>query len=388
MKLINTFLKFIAVIILIFFIILFPISLVINSVSHFISDPEKIANIIEKNIINVDFIAEFIEDTIISDMDIPNDGSPIALIQESVFLSSHENIVEIINLVLPQNQLSKLVNGITDNLYANLVDGNSVDMVIELNTVKRNLLKNNIRITNILLKSLPQCSPEQLQLFINLDISNVEEISIPSCRPPEPFYSLFLDGVAEYMPAMLENLPSQYVLPINSIIGNLPFSDNMIRTGLKLGNNLWKVGLGMLFMAVIFAARSISQIFKWAGLPLLLSGLLTFGIGKILVDPNPTFLLDISNEFTQEFGVAAGAQIGNMLLVTIGAIFNPMVWQGTLQMLIGVGAIILSIILWMLFEKAKTEVENIETAASTEPAIISPNIQEDENKDTPSGMFG
>lgn len=335
MTAINTMLRFLAVVILIFFVLAFPLSLLARDAGQLLFRPETIKMVVKVRLLDPHFVGDLAHQAsqgLLSGGSAAQgaqaEGSEVegALVAAALDQLSEEDWAEIAALIAPEEVIGPAVDDLVD-AYAAWLDSDDPlpQLNLDLQPIKANLAQNAPVVTSIVLDALPECSLEEIAAQA-LD-SLTGEGGLALCRPPEPLYTTMLGNSEQALTGVLSAAPDR--LDLTRVQGFEPppelttLKENLNRTRLVL-NWTWLALAGLGAAAVAMAARSLSQALKWSGWPVFLSGLgaLMLGLGftvvrnSILGGRLGEVLREASSGASMLMGVAAGTALdimGDML---------------------------------------------------------------------------
>jgi hypothetical protein len=135
-------------------------------------------------------------------------------------------------------------------------------------------------ILEMIVDSWPSCSPDQTA-ELREALQGSEEVPILQCEPPEPYRERLMGTATEMMMEALREIPAEFVVGGEEIdpqeTADLMTVKEWIRFVRTLSRSIWLVPIAMLGLIMAFAIRSWSELGRWWGIPLLLSGIIIFG---------------------------------------------------------------------------------------------------------------
>lgn len=185
-----------------------------------------------------------------------------------------------------------------------------------------------------LLTTLPACTFDQIaRTTINL----LSGGQIEFCSPPAEMLPLLTPVIQGQMQFAASIIPDRLTLATAPLQNDPRQRLQTIRFFMRLSPIL---PLMFLFGLTIFAVRSLNDWLSWWGIPLLITGFITFVMGilgapivgavleRILVNRLPVYLPAFLLDFTGELAAAMAR-----------AVLNPVLWQGLVLLIIGGGMI-------------------------------------------------
>lgn len=245
--------------------------------------------------------------------------------------------------LLPQESLAAIGNDALTSTFAYLnMQTNSAQ--ISLLPIKTNMLSDTgVQAVYELLNSQPDCTITQIgQMTLNL----LTDQQIQFCKPPDSMQPILTPLIQTQLQTAALVIPDQ--ITIASSDGVAPENDPRvkvrdIRIGMRLSPLL---PIGFLFLLSIVAVNSLTSWLDWWGIPLLITGILTFLIG---VSGAPIFgviLRFIISRKTPAFLPSIFSQYASDLAATmIQVVTKPIVWEGLFLFFVGLGMVGVSVYL-------------------------------------------
>ncbi|KAA3643449.1 MAG: hypothetical protein DWQ07_23330 [Chloroflexi bacterium] len=267
-----------AMLLALFFVFAFPLTLVGRDIGQLVFDPEAVSEVVSENLaenprFSLSILNQFTR-FITSGEDADTD--PVAqLVRLGLRSLTQDDIGELLNLTLPPELIADAFVQIVSGFYEWL-DNDEPSPTIQLNVapLKANFDINQRAVLETILNALPDCSAEQmLNYALSGDFGNLE--NLPVCKPPEPIYSEFLNLADILIPAWLATLPDTLdlgqQLQSPEQAGQLDqLKTNLLRTR-SLLRWAWLPVLIVYIISIPMWARSWPSLFAW-GWPLVLSG--------------------------------------------------------------------------------------------------------------------
>ena len=230
------------------------------------------SRVLESGVITERLRQEFISDRWISALG--SEGGSLRPIFEYLSPSERE---ELLNLVLPDGWLQDQVEHVIRRFYT-WVDSDQVspEVGLDLVPVKAHLLRGGIdSMVEILIDSWPSCTDEEAVL-LGQEILRAGRLPESFCEPSEPLRTQLalvaagslkeqVDGIPESVP-LLENASG---VEASQVKDQLRF----LRAALMWG---WYLPLSLLGLVMALVIRSREDFRRWWGVPLLLTGAVTF----------------------------------------------------------------------------------------------------------------
>jgi hypothetical protein len=247
------------------------------------------------------------------------------------------------------------------------------EVIIPFGEVRLNIIDDpDNTVLRTLLQAQPLCEAGEEPLGGDYDL-------LPQCRPADG-EEAFVERLAarwreeprqvwrQLMPEDIE--PYTADIPLDEFIESQSGEDWNVRIGWRAGR--WTVGAVRLFFAIclaaqcvaglalvgLLAARNVRELLRWLGTPLVLAGGLTLILAFLLLMAGEVGLAfgwwDTTTEAIEEALLDTGA-------ACVAELWQPMLWQGALLLLIGGG-------LWALSFAFPPRREPVRTSAPPEPA--------------------
>ena len=287
MRYVSGFLKFVAVVLAIFVVFALPVALLGQSAGRLLFSPSRIVDLLNENLVNTEVMASLAEYTVFQlepEQDAASQYGKLAL--HGAKQLDHEQWIEIIDLIVPPELVSETMEQILGGYY-NWLMGNSPELEIWVDAEpwKETLGKNFVYVAETILAELPPCSSAELRKYAMLAFN--QEAEIPLCEPPEPYYSILLDTASHQVPDELAAMGDHVNLVNTAEVSRAEWIE--AKEGLQAVQAFSQIGwVGVLFIFVIvisLGARSLSEVLKWAGWPILLAGAFLLVLALIFYAP-------------------------------------------------------------------------------------------------------
>ncbi len=193
----------------------------------------------------------------------------------------------ILTNILPPATLKTMVESTIDQIFAYL-NGNTNTVAVPLGDLKERLLgpAGKDLIMQLLLAQQP-CSDQNLEQLITGDSSN----GMVLCRPPEDMVSIVSAVLPDLLKSIVPQIPDKAVIIKPSASGTVtsgagPFGSDPISTisTIRLVMRLSPlVPFIFMLLVTIFAVRDLKSWMRWWGIPFVVSGAATLGLGILAV---------------------------------------------------------------------------------------------------------
>jgi hypothetical protein len=392
--------KFIAVVLMVILVIFLPITLLIQGVGSLLLSPGKMVELLEENIIDAEVIASVAQNEVNRrDFNQEQDNPAADIVVEGLRNLDHDKWVELIRLVAPPKLINETIEEGLVGYYRWVDSPDAVPEVqIDLEDWKSTLITNFVPALELIMYALPECTDaQQNQFFTN---GNLAE-NLPSCRPTDPVYGIFIEQAGTTFPALIEDLPDEYTLGSELEEENIEWSaaKKNLQTFAFVTQASWILMLIIFVVAIPMGARSLSGVFKWAGWPIILAGILTLILAVLLLIfarggmPNANPVLSIARSSPAVLSRPVGKLLGEGLRF----IARPLLFEAGAMILLGGIAVIVGIVL-----SSKASPQEQITPEATPPPPLEPSAdpaetiefteeqldQPPEDDERPSGMFG
>jgi hypothetical protein len=348
--LIKAILRFIAVILLVAFVIALPLSLVLRDVGSLLFNPETTKALVRQNLSRSELMASLARQATEQMLAAEDpDGGEESAVSVALGQLTEEQWRQITDLVAPESLVQETADQVVDAFSAWLnTEAAFPEVQINLATLKQNAISNAGEVVGVVMSSLPACDDEDIaSLSLNADLEQAS-VSIPVCLPPEPVYSLVISQAEVAMSGLLERAPDTIDLgQLNQ--GQAPAELTQLKQNLvsmrTFLNWSWAGVVAIGVIAAIMAASGTPSLLRWAGWPLILAGIITlvFGIGLRVFSLN---FLDQFLAAVLEQGPGAMGSLGTAIASgALNLITGPLLIQGLVITALGIGSVIYARIL-------------------------------------------
>jgi hypothetical protein len=392
--------KFIAVVLMVILVIFLPITLLIQGVGSLLLSPGKMVELLEENIIDAEVIASVAQNEVNRREFNQDQDNPTAdIVVEGLRNLDHDQWVELVRLVAPPKLINETIEEGLVGYYRWVDSPDAVPEVkINLEDWKSTLITNFVPALELILFALPQCTDaQQNQFFVNGNLA----ADTPACRPAEPVYGVFIEQAGTTFPALIEDYPDEFTLGSELEAENIDWAaaKKNLQTFAFITQASWVVMLIIFVVAIPMGARSLSGVFKWAGWPVLLAGILTLILATLLLVfarvgmPNVNPVVSIARNSPAVLARPVGKLLGEGLRF----IARPLLYEAGAMILLGGVAVVVGIALTSKASPQEqvipevtsppslgTSVDPAETIEFTEQQLDQPP----EDDERPSGMFG
>jgi hypothetical protein len=278
----GTMIKLIAGFLVILFILTLPISLLIFDVSQVVFSPEILSEKVTTELIDSGVLRSFVTDQLLSP-DFLEEMSPgdIDFMQIVSDLSPGDRET-LVDIVLPSGWITNQIAGVFNALNVWIDNDEPLPkLVLDIQPFIDRLRRGGAEeILEMIVDSWPSCSPDQ-NAQIRDALQRSEEVPILQCEPPEPFRERLMGYANEMTTEFLREIPSEFTLSGEEMdpqeaVEALAVKE-WIRLVRTLSRSIWLIPISLLGLIMAFAIRSWSELSRWWGIPLLISGVIIFG---------------------------------------------------------------------------------------------------------------
>lgn len=421
LKLMSWVFKLLALLLVLVFIVLMPLSLLLRNVGTILFDRETMYAVAEENLFDREMVASVGQGLVSAQLraDAEFDNPFIAYVYAGMGSLEREEWLQLADLAVPPELAAESMESTLDQFY-DWLDSSDPELALELDVVpiKEHALENALPIVELVLDAQPDCSAAELGTWEQLN-TTAGLTGIPQCKPPEPYYSGFLELASTQFPRFVAGMPDAFDVTRQINAGNdlTSVKDTLLRSR-ELSENIWVLFVLLLLVTIPLGARSFNGALRWAGWPLALTGLLTFGFAVALFIATEETLTNLSA--SPQFANLPPAVLGSVRASGLGIferIARPTLLQGLLMLILG--GIFLVLAAWIKRDKDEelsdeeldtrigaldVSVDDLTPAGITHPSQAPPTAalerrrQQEEaekeekkkkkDKDKPSGMFG
>jgi hypothetical protein len=251
-----------------------------------------------------------------------------------------ENWQVSLSTLLPPEELKALTNNALDSTF-DYLNGKTDSAIISLVPIKTHLVgESGLQVVRQFLSLQPACTTEQLtQMALGLLGGQ-----IILCNPPEEAMGLMAPFIQAQLQAMTTIIPDQITF-IPGTTSNTPNDPrlklNMVRSAIKLAPF---IPVFFLFGIAIFAVRTLREWLIWWGWPFILTGATSVLIG-LIGSPLIGWILQlvIRNQGTIFIPPVLAASIGETTSAVARQMLAPVVAEGFILALLGLGMVIASL---------------------------------------------
>ena len=340
--------RVLAVTLLAVFVLVFPLSLTLRNVGSLLFDPETTKMFVRENVQGSDLISGLARQAALQ-MLAPADSElgEASAAQIALAQLDDEEWRQITRLIAPPRLIEDTTDQIV-NAFAAWLNTQAAfpDVQVDIAGLRQNAIDNTDKVVNVVLSALPACDEQAVtELAAAVQQQDAEGFSaaIPDCLPPEPFYSQVVAQAELAVNQMLGDGPD--VIDLSQLNqGEAPeeltqLKQNLVRVRTILSWS-WLAVVGLGAVAVVMGASGLQSYLRWAGWPLLLSGMiaLIFGVGLQVFSLNFIDQL-MASAFARGTGAMATLSSG-MAAGALDLVSRPLLLQGLFITALGTSSLI------------------------------------------------
>lgn len=333
--------RFIALPILVLFVLAFPFSLVMRNLGALIFDAETTKTFVRESLLSSELASSLARQGAEQILSSDEGGKEIST---ALFAQlTEEDWRQITEIIAPEALVSETVDSAIDAFtdWLDTPDAPFPDLNVELTGWKASTIQNAGGLVAVFLDALPACGQSELTALANEGVT-ARSASLPVCRPPEPYYSAIIASAGPLMEAVISRSPNS--IELKQLTGGAEAPKELV----ELKSNLvqlrfwlawgWVAVLAIGLAAAGLAGSGLIGFLKWAGWPLLVAGIVTLTLGLAVFIFNFNFLETLFGTFegSQAFGILAGA-VASGALPLVGA---PLLLQGLASIALALAALL------------------------------------------------
>jgi hypothetical protein len=351
-----------AFILLVGFVVAFPISLVAHDVGALIFNPDTTKTLVRDKLLNSQLIAQLAQEATrqmltsagpdAQQSQGAQGGIDMAAVNDALSRLTDADWQKITDLTAPTKLVEETVNQIVD-AYTEWLNSSQPfpPLKLDLKVWKENTQNNAGGVMTVLLDAMPACDANQMQDLSSGNLQTAEGLagSLQACRPPEPYYSTIVANAKLLIQESLKHAPDTIDLDLMTQNTQAPNELVQLKTSLTRVRLIatwgWAVVAGLGTLAVVAAAKGFRSMLRWAGWPLLLSGSLVLAFSLGLQFFSLHFLDEILASALTDKSGALGLMGSAIAAGALDLVTKPLLLQGLITTGLGVGAILFARIL-------------------------------------------
>lgn len=366
------------------FVVLLPITLLTRNLALVIFDPPALSALVFERLVDLGTLRQVVVDQLFG----PESSlEGIHLDGAAQHLSPQEREA-LVDRLIPETWLQdQLLRVTTDFLGWFDSPATTLRLTIDTEAVRTQLRGAAAAgLVEALIESWPACTLDSVTNMLGVGAIPGQE-GFPFCEPPEPLRGLVAGTLTGGLRLLAEALPAE--LPVVEQDFSAAEDLMLVKEQVRMVRfaSRWGILLSLSFLGWImaFVVRSWRSLARWWGIPLLLGGILSFGL--VLVG-GPVLRVLLAR-FTA--GASAIPALGELAGAIGGAIGAAVLRRQAVQaMLIIVGGGVLTVAGFLGRRRSKPAPVSAPAQAAGSPALIPPEGEEDGPADgsRPAGMFG
>lgn len=357
----NKNLRSIAIFLMVMVVITLPLSLGSRNAGKVVFSPEALAGLIERSIFNNEVLMRVMQEALESESLSKKKRDRDTVMPQALLSAIERKRARPLQLIIPEKLLSQTLKPIVENIFTWLDSSkNYPEIRIDLMPFKSYITASLKTSMDSLFSMFPPCSPEQIRSLSAIPRTG----ALPKCRMPEPYYGRFASAVQRKVKPKIKELPDE--IDITSVMNPLqgmeksPACMRCHNHGLfkkdphlgKIGeakqwllsvrswmNNFWIVVFIVYIVSFVLATigiKSRSERLKWAGWPLMLSGVVSLLLA--------VFFLHSSVGMPERANVPPLVMVMAQSLITdlFSQVGSALLLQAALLFLFGAGTMLLA----------------------------------------------
>lgn len=259
--------------------------------------------------------------------------------------------------ILPEDLVREWIRVTVDGVYG-WIDNQqaSPDIVWDLKPLVSNMEQNGEAVIMIAYNSLEPCTEKEIRELIQKIRTSPPgtEITYDLCRlpmdiptPEESYGQDQMDGFLSSLQALVFNIPRE--IDVGKMLSSNSNADPQAALETKQQLRLLRlvmnlsplVSLALMMLILLFGIRSLKELGKWWGIPVLLGSLISAGC--VLLQ-GPFVNRFLSNGLLADLPLMLRPYIERIFLVLSRQIFQKVFWHSVGLFLLGIGLIVLMIL--------------------------------------------
>lgn len=258
-----------------------PVSLAAHNFGRVVFSPERMAGLIVARLAENRELRRQLVGQLFSRSG-SREGEGFDLAQATRNLSAAE-LDAIAEALFPPGWLADQVSSVLDQLYAwPYSEELGLQLTLDFRLVSAWLGSGGAHdLIETLVDSWPTCSVEQVERMV-AEAAATGGVGVRYCEPPEPYRSVLVDGAAAALTAQANAIPPLVRVspdaPSPADADQIMATKEQIRLMRVVLTYGWILPLSLLGLIMALAVRSYPDLSLWWGVPLLIGGLLGFGL--------------------------------------------------------------------------------------------------------------
>lgn len=274
----NKGLKALVIAIALVFILLMPLTLLGRDLAKVIFSPENVSGILRNRLLESGFVNNIAAESFLSERwfdEIDIGGGDLKPMFQYLSQAERE---EILATLMPPEWVDAQLDSIIRSFFT-WIDSEQPEprIAIDLVPLKQGLLKGGLRrIIDTLIDSWPSCTTDEIEIM-SQELMRTGEIPIEICEPPEPYRSQVLDYAVAELGKLIRGQPDK--LPILDTQDTTRSEIIEFKEQLQFMRSVmmwsWFLPASLLGVIMLLIIRSMRDIGRSWGIPLLIGGLLS-----------------------------------------------------------------------------------------------------------------
>ena len=238
--------------------------------------------------------------------------------------------------LLSPEDLKTIGTGLLDSTFA-YINMQSDTVQLPMTPIKTRMDSDaGVQSALVIFNTLPKCTAEQIEQMTLDALSNKNQTQ--PCGLPEKYNALLIPLIRDLMKSAALELPDQMIMYSStaSLENDPRIKLRSARTAMRLSPIL---PLLFLLLMTVFTVNSLKNWLRWWGVPLFITGLFTSLAG---LGGTPTFEVFFKEIFVNELPGYLQNWVNELVSIILKALFNPILWQGLIIILIGLIMIVSS----------------------------------------------
>ncbi|MEA1979185.1 MAG: hypothetical protein U9N80_14950 [Chloroflexota bacterium] len=390
--------RVLAIAVAVIFILVLPLSLLGRDLAVVVFSPVRVSGILRSRLLESGFINNIAAESFLTERWFDEMGFGGGELKPMFQYLSPAEREEILMTLVPPEWVDAQLDNVIHSFFTWIESEQPEPRIaVDLIPLKEGLLKGGLRRTiDTLIDSWPSCTTDEIEIMRE-ELMRTGEIPIEVCEPPEPYRSQVLDFAVDELGNLIREQPNK--IPLIDSLDASPaevteFKENFqfLRSVMMWG---WFLPASLLGVVMILVIRSMRDIGKWWGIPLLLGGLLSIAVlgvvGAGRADLARDTLADLAQIGTPLYRAFEIVLLGILVAATRLAFFHAS--------LITAAGLALWLITRQLSKRAKPQIipeSEPSDAAPTEqvsgipapPPVPPLGSGPDDEEGPPSGIFG
>ncbi len=320
--------KGMAVVLLVAFTLIFPLTWLFKSTTDIFSDRDRVSIFLHERLLSDQAMPGAIKKALEYEAWLTRIDEPLEprLIKSAVSGIDPANMIELFDYIAPEKERKALLDEAAKSFYS-WIEGNEAypSMTIQTGRYIQNIEDNSENLLLWIFKSfpIPACTPTQIEALERGDHGN-DLKNLVLCKPPESLQmkiapvgaTLLKAQLAEKNPPPIVNITERMKDKIPA--GKISLVKKRIRALFFLGSTLWIVPVVLLLIGLLLAARSLRSVVTWLSWPLTITGAVGMIISSRL--PGLSFLHSVPKDVPEHIPGAAvgiGRKLGIDLAVML-----------------------------------------------------------------------